>query len=104
MACYTVQLTTVEFKAQHADLLKQALTSLQLQFTERTTATHIIKIVGSYLTIDLTNQQVVCERDETSLVNRIKQQYSLEAIKLAATKNKWIVKQMADRKLALRRF
>lgn len=103
MSCYTVQLTTVEFKAQHAELLKKALNELGLKFSHNE-RTNRISIIGSYLTIDLAAQQVRCERNETSLVNRIKQQYSLEAIKLASAKNKWVVKQMASNKLALRRF
>lgn len=105
MPCYTVQLTTVQFQAQHVELLRAALNTLQLKFDERNNPKRI-RVLGSFLTIDLDAQEIRYDagRTETSLVNRIKQEYSRQAIQLAATKNKWIVKQLADRKLALRRF
>lgn len=103
MPCYSVQLTTVVFKAQHFELLKKALDELKLTYfyNERTNQ---LSITGSYLTIDLGAQEVQCSRNETSLVNTIKQEYSRQAILLASAKNKWFVKQLAERKLALRRF
>jgi predicted transcriptional regulator len=101
MPCYTVQLTTVEFKAKHSDILEQALKALKLPYSF---LNNQISIIGSYLAIDLAKQQVRMERTETSLVNRIKQEYSKQAILVASAKNKWIVKQLADNKLALRRF
>ena len=103
MPCYTVQLTTVEFKAKHVEILRAALDSMKLRYSYNESSQKI-KIIGSYLSIDLAAQKVVCERNETSLVNRIKQEYSRQAIQAAATKNKWIVKQLASNKLALRRF
>jgi rRNA processing protein Krr1/Pno1 len=102
MPCYTVQLTTVEFKAKHSDILEKALEALSLSYSYLNN--NQISIIGSYLTIDLANQKVRMARNETSLVNRIKQEYSKQAIQLAAAKNKWIVKKLADNKLALRRF
>jgi rRNA processing protein Krr1/Pno1 len=102
MPCYTVQLTTVEFKAKHSDILEKALETLSLSYSYLNN--NQISIIGSYLTIDLANQKVRMARNETSLVNRIKQEYSKQAIQLAAAKNKWIVKKLADNKLALRRF
>jgi len=98
-----VQLTTVEFKAQHVELLRAALDSLKLRYSERNNQ---ISVIGTYLTIDLANQKVVttASNRETSLINRIKQAYSTKVVEVAAAKQKWIIKKLADNKMALRRF
>jgi hypothetical protein len=107
MPCYTVQLTTVEFKAQHIELLLKALKALDVKFYQRTDNQIRINSIGKVLisiTIDTERQQVTCEASAMPWINKIKQQYSLQAVTEAARKNKWIAKQLADKKLVLRRY
>jgi len=100
MPCYQMNLVSVEFKAKHVNVLEAAAKALGWSFSQR----GVMAYVGSDIRIDLESQRAIVSRSYQNEVNRLKVAYSTEAVKLAAKKKKWFVKQKAAQKLELRRY
>jgi hypothetical protein len=100
MPCYEVRLVSVEFKAQHKDLLIQALNEVGLEF--RVSENRIV--VAGEIKIDLDRQEVRCPEVLRGTVNEIKRKYSEVVLKKVAGKKRWSVKNTGTNKFQLRKW
>ena len=80
---------SVEFKAKHKGLLQEALRALGLNYT---LVNDIVDVVGLGK-IDLKKGTAEIERFGQPQLNKIKQQYSKEALRRAAKLQGWQFKQ-----------
>ena len=98
MPCWEVNLMTVAFKARNLGLLKTALDALGYSYREIDEG-RVIK-VGNWLTLDLENETAEFSASSQDRVNRVKQEYSWQAVQEAAKKKKWFIKKVqGSRKL-----
>ena len=86
MPCYTVQLISVEFKAANKELLLSALKKLNWKYK---IDKNIITTNG--INIDLKAQTAVSY--DSNLINKLKREYSIEAIKKATTTKQWTMRK-----------
>ncbi|MFH0901556.1 MAG: hypothetical protein V2A73_13090 [Pseudomonadota bacterium] len=96
MPCWEVRTMSVEFKAKHHKLLKQAIEALG--WTYESTAEGL-KVKGSSwgtFTVDLASQKAEINSSQQSMLNRLKQQYSKEVLKQAAKLRGWQFKQQGQ--------
>ena len=100
MPCYTVNLITVSFKAKNITLLEKALETLNWNYSRHE---NIINVRGLF-NINLDSQTVQTRENRQSDVNILKRKYSEMAIETMAKKKRWIVKQMNENTLRLRRY
>lgn len=102
MACYTVNLVSVEFKAKNEDILIQALNSLGWNFRKIGQAIYVGMLGGI---IDLEKQSARIDETGQSRLNELKREYSKQVLLTAAQKKKWVLKQMKEQnKFQLRRY
>jgi len=99
MPCYTVRKLSVEFKAKHVDLLKEACKQLGWKVEEDG---DLIRINYTRITINLKTNKA--EAYNQSEINKLKQAYSKKAIEKVAAKKKWLLKQGSNNKMQLKRF
>jgi len=88
MPCWEVQSLSVEFHAEHLDLLKAALKALGISFT----ATADGLLLGNGMTLDLKSGRATLDAAQQQQLNAIKREYSRQAIKRAALRNRWNVR------------
>ena len=95
MPCYEVNTLTVEFQAKHVDLLESAARSLGMSFTKLRSGLVFV----DEITIDLTSGEATYQSRKSATaqekLNLLKRQYSVEAIKTAATRTGWSKEQVA---------
>jgi len=99
MPCYQMNLISVEFKAKHANLLEAAAKALGWAFSSSGRY-----VICGVVKIDLERQTARTDSYNRASVNRLKVEYSRQAVLLAAKKQKWFVKQQSTQKLELRRY
>jgi hypothetical protein len=79
---------SVEFHAEHADLLEKAINGLGWSTIRRgnlwTTGP-----VGRSMLIDLDEGLATIQPEQQSMLNELKRAYSAQAIKMVAAKNRW---------------
>jgi hypothetical protein len=81
---------SVEFKANHADLLEVAAKSLDYEFRMQGT-TAILSQVGTTLRIDLAAGRATIREDQQGCLNELKRAYSMEAVRRVAQRNRWTI-------------
>jgi hypothetical protein len=101
MPCYTVQLMTVEFRAESRELLLKALQRLNLRYVESETG---IRIPDGNIFIDLKNKKVTMDQRASGIVNGIKRSYSELAIEKMCAVKKWFIANRQGNKLEIRRY
>ena len=100
MACYEVRLITIEFKAKHKDLLIKALESLGWEYKEINKNKSLSILNGSFV-IYLEKQTVMGRDYIAPKINELKQQYSHEVLKKAASIKKWTMRKVKENKYLL---
>lgn len=104
MPCWEVRTMSVEFQAKHRKLLEQAIEALGWTFEEPVAG--MLRVKNSpwnSFTINLVSQKAEIESGQQSTLNRLKQQYSKEALRRAAKLQGWQFKSTAQTKGVLRR-
>lgn len=90
MPCYTVQTMSVEFKAEHLDLLGKAITALGWKVSATSNNWWSVQPTGATpFTIDFKAQKAVIVSSQQAKLNELKRAYSMEALKRVAVKNRW---------------
>jgi hypothetical protein len=97
MPCYQVNLISVEFKAKHVNLLEAAARELGWAYSAAGRY-----VVCGMIKVDL--EQQTATSASVDVVNRLKVEYSRQAVLTMAKKKKWFVKQESNRKMELRRY
>jgi hypothetical protein len=91
MPCYTAQTMSVEFQAENTDLLLEALREMKIKYRQHGMQLHLY---GGSIVLDLQNQQAQLTGSDTTQLqkqlNKIKQGYSLQAIKTRCAKHHWL--------------
>ena len=100
MACYTVNMVSVEFKAKYINILRDAAKLLQWSFNER--GDNVVSVNG--MLIDLTSEQARIADYRQDDLNKLKRTYSIAAVKELAKKKKWVAKVKGVNKIQLRRY
>lgn len=88
MPCYTVQEMSVEFRAAHADLLEKAMSALGWRFDK--VAAELYRLQNG-IELNLLTGKATIRAGQQDKLNELKRQYSAEAIKRLAAKNRWTV-------------
>ncbi len=101
MPCYTVQLTSVVFKAKYRRVLDEALKRLGWG---RHWNHDMSKVTIGDITIDLKKQEAMVPRNGQDVLNQIKQEYSMIIIEQVAKKKRWVLKKESATKAILRRY
>ena len=102
MPCYQMNLISVEFQVKHISILEAAAKALGWAYSQS----------GRYVVAGTVKIDMEAGRAETSYrnqdaVNRLKQEYSLQAVTKATAmmkKRKWFVKKINRQKLELRAY
>ena len=91
MPCYTVRMTSVEFKAAHKGLLDEAVKFLG--WRQHTTGSTVRVTTGNYdvIDIDLARGTATFAENIQDRVNELKRAYSAQAIMACAAANDWSV-------------
>ena len=97
MPCYQVNLISVEFKAKHVNLLEAAARELGWAYSAAGRY-----VVGGMVKVDLEQQTATTANVDAA--NRLKVEYSRQAVLTMAKKKKWFVKQQSNQKMELRRY
>lgn len=104
MPCYEVRTMSVEFKAAHVDLLKQAVTALGWTWNYyEASQTVTVTPNNSYqsFVLDLRAGTAVIRPDQQARLNELKRAYSMTALKRVAQLNRWTVAKTKANKGAL---
>lgn len=99
MPCYEIRTVTVEFKAEHKDILIKAIENLGWGYREMSYG-----ISTNGMTIDLEAQKVSVREYGYDSVNQLKRAYSTAVIEEVAKKKKWAIQKIAENKLRARRY
>ena len=99
MPCYEVRTLSVEFKAKHVDVLKEALDNLGWRYS-----IFGEDVVTRGMTIQLGEQKAVITDFQQSQLNQLKRAYSSAALDRVAKKNRWARRAKTESKGVLRRF
>ena len=86
MPCYQVNLISVEFKAEHLDLLEKAAISQNLSFRKSGNTVYIGRMEFN------TASQTIVGRNQSD-INALKRSYSEQVVKTAAKRNGWTVQK-----------
>ena len=89
MPCYQVRTMSVEFHAKNRGLLERAITALGWSMYVEGDIMWVTPTNGVGFSLDLKRGQAVIRSREQADLNTLKQQYSKEAIKRAASANEW---------------
>ena len=101
MPCYQINLVTVEFKVKHINLLEAAAKALGWSWSQGSGSK---VVVAGTVRINMEQGTARVDSYNSNSVNRLKVEYSRQAVLLAAKKQKWFVKQQSTQKLELRRY
>lgn len=101
MPCYTVQLTSVVFKAKYRRVLDVALKRLGWG---RHWNADMTRVTIGDITIDLERQEATVPRNGQDVLNQIKQEYSAVVLEQVAKKKRWVLKKESANKAILRRY
>jgi len=94
---------SVDFHAKHRALLEQAIDALGWQRVDAGESLVVRSPQWGQMTLDLAAQRATLRTADQDMLNRLKQQYSMEAIKRAAKLQGWQVKTKGQMKGVLRR-
>jgi len=89
MPCYTIQYSSVEFKAKHISILIEAAKRLDYRPVHDEKRNQLY--LSNKITIDLNNQQARIREDSQAEVNKLKQMYSQVGLESIAKKRKFIL-------------
>lgn len=95
MPCYTINLVSIELKQENINLVMETLQQMGLNPILNASKNFISTTIGNF---DFTSKQIRVNRRYTGKVNQFKVNYSKNALKLAAKKNKWILKERSNNK------
>ena len=98
MACYQVNLVSVEFKAKNKKHLENALKSLNIPHNWNK---EVVYLSGSQY-IDTENNKA--KVNDYFDINKLKRAYSIQAVSEMARKKRWIVKQTGNRKIQVKKY
>jgi len=101
MPCYTIQLTSVVFKAKYKEILDEALKRLGWG---RHWNHNMTRVNIGNITIDLEKQEAMVTQGSQDVLNQIKQEYSAVVLEQVAKKKRWVLKKQSANKAILRRY
>ena len=90
MPCWQVQTVSVEFKAANAELLAKAAKALGY-FVQQAAGVMTLSTSRTSFGINLMTSTALIQQDQQGELNALKQEYSRQAIKLAAKLGGWQV-------------
>ena len=102
MPCYQMNLVTVEFKVKHLSILENAAKALGWSWSQAGNT-----VVAGTVRINMESGTARVDSYNRDSVNRLKQEYSRQAVMKAAKmmkKTKWFVKEINRQKLELRAY
>jgi hypothetical protein len=86
MPCWQVQTVSVEFQVKHLDLLAKAAASLGYDYSR---VGNLITLTAPRDTININLSASTATASNQQAVNKLKQAYSLEALKVASKLGGW---------------
>ncbi len=95
MACWRINLVSVEFKVANKDLLLKTLKKLDIRYSEwgnRISFSH----QGYDLEINMETQQITSNKSAVDSINYLKREYTRSAVEAKAKANKWILRPVAN--------
>lgn len=95
MPCYTINLVTIELKQENIDLILQTLEEMNLNPIYSKKYQDISTTIGSF---DLKNKKVIINEKYQKTLNNFKVNYSKNALRLAAKKNRWVLRDKQNNK------
>lgn len=101
MPCYQINLVTLKFKAQNVDLIMKVLEDMKLRPKYDEKRKVIYTSLGEF---NLNTGEVETPSYYAKKVNDFRVNYSMEVLKVAAKKNKWVVKQRATRQFVAKKW
>ena len=95
MPCWEVRTMSVEFQAKHRKLLEQAIEALGWSWESIAGGVRVrmSSVWRDCFTINLVTQKAEVQQNQQVSLNRLKQQYSKEALKRATKLRGWQFKQ-----------
>lgn len=100
MPCYTTQRQSVEFKVEHFDLLEKAIKALGYE-PRRVDARWIA--FNAIRSIKIGNGKIDVDERDLKVIDQLKQAYSREAVKQAASRFGWAIKQKSENQLSIQK-
>ena len=94
MPCYQMNTVTMEIKAKNADMIIEVLEEMNLRPVPNQWRTRIQTNIGE---VDLNTGTFETQNYNSDIVNQFRVEYSKKALKVAAKKNKWVVKKRAGK-------
>lgn len=112
MPCYQVNTISVEFKVKHSDLLRQAIEALGWKMVAiaggSKKPTRLSVQYSGYRSLTINMQTGTATFNEgqggQKALNKLKKEYSKQAIFKVAKQKKWIVKSKAGNKFTLTKY
>ncbi len=89
--CFTVNRISVEFKAEHFDMLDDAVRDLGF-IPER--GTNSVSFFANYGQVTVREGKITIDPRDKHLIDKLKQSYSKQAIKKAASRYGWALKEV----------
>lgn len=99
MPCYEVRTLSVEFKAEHIDLLEKALDSLG--WIRDWNGAKTFCRLNNGIELDLRTGKATIQEGQQDRLNQLKRAYSMEALKQVTVKNRWQINKIKATKGSL---
>lgn len=99
MPCWEVRNMSVEFRAENLELLKRALDAVGLAYSVNDQT-----VTAGRIVLDLAAGKATFPSYAQATVNKLKQAYSVEAVKAAAKAKGWSVKAQSPTKMQIVRW
>jgi hypothetical protein len=103
MACYTVNLVSVEFHAKHKKILLKALDDLGWNYRECSDGI-LIPAIDALINLEKGKVQMPDYQHVRESINQLKVKYSETVIDLVAKKRRWVKKQIATGQYQLTKY
>lgn len=101
MPCYEINTVSLEFKAKNIDVIVEVLNEMDLRPLVSSNKKSISTRIGTF---NLESGSVEVQSWNAGKVNQFRVKYSEKILKIAATKNKWVVKRTAERKFVAKKW
>jgi hypothetical protein len=103
MACYTVNLVSVEFKVGYKNILLAALNKLNWDFKETIYGVYI-PVIDAKLYLAEEKVKMPDSTNNRSELNKLKVAYSETIIDLVAKKRRWVKKEISQGRYQLTKY
>ncbi len=90
MPCFSVQRISIEFRAEHFDMLDDAVRDLGF-VPER--GSDSVSFFANYGRVTVRDGKVTVDRRDKHLIDKLRQSYSKQAIKKGNDRYRWALKQ-----------